>query len=73
MLGNPYIDPNINRNNLHPPLRLSSPALDSASTHLGSDARPRGGHGCVRGISSMTKATTGNSPMRKHSSASLKV
>lgn len=73
MLGNSYIDPNISQNNLHPPLRLSSPTSGSASTQLGSDARPTGGDGRVRGIGSTTKTTAGNSPTGKHPSASLKV
>lgn len=72
MLRNSYIHPNINWNNLHAPLRLSSPAPGSASTRLGSGARPVGGDGCMHGIGSTAKATTGNSPSGKHPSTLLK-
>lgn len=67
MVGNSYIHPNSNQNNLHPPLELSCPTSGSASLQLGSNAWP------LDGNASKTKAMTSNSPTGKHPKPPLKV
>lgn len=60
MLGNSYFDPSINRNILHLPSRLSSPASGT-------------GDGCVCGIGSTANATAGYFLAAKHASTMMKV